>query len=173
MLGSPKKNNIGSGAQRHVRKSRDHSNEGFEGSHTSKSKSYQFTLKQNNTTELLSISFAYFTTKIVPKSQQKPRACCLFCFFRIFYWASAFFKGESLPSWGLCNLRMSSKLFNLDNVQELCESSGIAKKISNLIIYKKVVNHELYRGRRRFVVLFWHLLGLLLGLYGLLLVQNG
>ena len=55
-LGSPKMNNIGFGAQGHVRKSRNHRNEGFEGSHISKSKSYKPKLKQNNTTELLSIS---------------------------------------------------------------------------------------------------------------------
>ena len=46
------------GAQGQVRKSRNHGHEGFEGSHICKSKSYKFKLKQDNTTELLSISFA-------------------------------------------------------------------------------------------------------------------
>ena len=54
---SPKIINIGFGAQGHVRKSRNHRNEGFEGSHESKSKSYKYKLEQSNTTELLSISF--------------------------------------------------------------------------------------------------------------------
>ena len=64
---SPKVNHIGFGAQGHVRKSRNHSNEGFEGSHITKSKSYKFKLEQNNPTELLSISFpeTYY-----PKLQQ-------------------------------------------------------------------------------------------------------
>ena len=57
ILGSPKINDIGFGAQGHVQKSRHHDNEGSEGSHTSKSKSYKFKLKQDNTTELLNISF--------------------------------------------------------------------------------------------------------------------
>ena len=52
---SPKINDIAFGAQGHVRKSRTHRNEGVEGSHLTKSKSYKFKLKQNNTTELLSI----------------------------------------------------------------------------------------------------------------------
>ena len=47
----------------HVRKSRNHRNEGFEGSHISKSKSYKFKLEQNNSTELLSISFHAFIIK--------------------------------------------------------------------------------------------------------------
>ena len=47
----------GFGAQGHVPKSRNHTNEGLEGSHISKPKSYKFKLKQNNHTELLSISF--------------------------------------------------------------------------------------------------------------------
>ena len=46
----------GFGAQGHIRKSRNHRNEGFEGSHISKSKNYKFKLEQNNTTKLLSIS---------------------------------------------------------------------------------------------------------------------
>ena len=54
---SPEINNIGFGAQGHVRKSRNHRNEEFEGSAISKSKIYKFKLKQNNTTELLSIAF--------------------------------------------------------------------------------------------------------------------
>ena len=56
VLVSPKINNIGFGAQRHVQKSRNHENEGFEGSPISKSKSYKLKLKQDNTTELLIIS---------------------------------------------------------------------------------------------------------------------
>ena len=55
--GSPKINNIGFGAHGHVPKSRKHENEGVEGSHISKSKSYKLKTKQNNITELLSISF--------------------------------------------------------------------------------------------------------------------
>ena len=41
----------------HVQQSRNHINEGFEGSHISKSRSYKLKMKQNNTTELLSTSF--------------------------------------------------------------------------------------------------------------------
>ena len=52
VLVSPKIDNISFGAQGHDRKSRNHRNEGFEGSHTSKSKSYKIKLKQNCTTEL-------------------------------------------------------------------------------------------------------------------------
>ena len=47
---------VGFETQGHVQKSRNHRNEGFEGSPISKSKSYKFELEQNNTTELLSIS---------------------------------------------------------------------------------------------------------------------
>ena len=54
---SPKTNINGFGGQGHVQKSRNHRNDGFEGSHINKSKSYKFKLKQNNATELLSISF--------------------------------------------------------------------------------------------------------------------
>ena len=54
---SPKIDNIGFGAQGHVPKSRNHRNEGFEGSPMSKSKSDKFKLEQKNTVELLSISF--------------------------------------------------------------------------------------------------------------------
>ena len=50
-LASPKINHIGFGTQAHVRKSRNHINEGFEGSHISKAKSYKSKLKQNNTTK--------------------------------------------------------------------------------------------------------------------------
>ena len=57
VLVSPKIKIIGFGAQGHVRKSRNHRNEWFEGSHMSKSKSYKFKLEQNNSTELLSIPF--------------------------------------------------------------------------------------------------------------------
>ena len=53
----PKINKIGFGAQGNVHKSRNHRDEGFAGSHITKSKSYKFKLKQNNTMELLSISF--------------------------------------------------------------------------------------------------------------------
>ena len=42
------------GAQGHVRKSRKHENDGFSNKTL---KSYKFKLKQNNATELLSISF--------------------------------------------------------------------------------------------------------------------
>ena len=54
-LVSPKIHNIGFGAQGHVRKIRNHENQGLEGLHTRKSKSYKFKLEQNNTTELVSI----------------------------------------------------------------------------------------------------------------------
>ena len=53
--GFQKTDNIGFGAQGHVQK---HRNDGFEGSHMSKSKSYKFELEQNNSTKLLSISFS-------------------------------------------------------------------------------------------------------------------
>ena len=54
---SPEINDIGFGKEGHVKKSRNRENEGFEGSHTTKSKSYKLKLEQNNPTELLSISF--------------------------------------------------------------------------------------------------------------------
>ena len=54
---SPKRNHIGFGARGHVRKSPNRRNEGFEGSHIGKSRSYKCKLEQTNTTELLSISF--------------------------------------------------------------------------------------------------------------------
>ena len=54
---SLKINNIGFGARGHVKKSRNNRNEGVEGTHISKLKSYKFKLKQNTSTELLSISF--------------------------------------------------------------------------------------------------------------------
>ena len=57
--GSPEIKINGFGAQGHVRKSRNHENEGFSVSPTSKSKSYQSKVKQNNPTELLAISFPY------------------------------------------------------------------------------------------------------------------
>ena len=56
---SPKINNIGCGSQEHVRGSRNHRNEGFQGPHISKSKRYNFKSKQNNTKEFLGISFPY------------------------------------------------------------------------------------------------------------------
>ena len=49
-------NHIGFVAQGHVRKSRNPRNDGLDVSHITKSNSYKFKLKQNNTTELLSIS---------------------------------------------------------------------------------------------------------------------
>ena len=54
---SPKMNNIGFGAQGYVQKSRNHRDEGFEGSSISKSKSYKSKSQQNDITELLRISF--------------------------------------------------------------------------------------------------------------------
>ena len=53
---SPKTTSIGFGAQGHVQKSRNHRNDGFEGSHITKSESSKFKLKQNNTMELLNFS---------------------------------------------------------------------------------------------------------------------
>ena len=64
-------NNIGFGAQGQVRKSRNYRNEGFEGSHISKSKRYKLKLKQNNTTELLSICFPYIYRKKKPQILEK------------------------------------------------------------------------------------------------------
>ena len=49
ILGPQKINNIGLGPQGHVKKFRSHENEGFEGSHITKSKSYKFKMEQNNT----------------------------------------------------------------------------------------------------------------------------
>ena len=43
------------GARGHVQKSQNRRNEGVEDSRISKSKSYKFKLKQNNTTKLLNI----------------------------------------------------------------------------------------------------------------------
>ena len=51
-------------AQGHVQKSRNHENEGFEGSPITKSKSHKFKKKQNNPTELLAISFHKFTIQL-------------------------------------------------------------------------------------------------------------
>ena len=56
-LEAPKMNINGFGKRGHVRQSRNHKNEGFDGSHIRKSKSYKFKFKQNNITELLNISF--------------------------------------------------------------------------------------------------------------------
>ena len=53
---SPKTKINGFGAQGHVQKSRNHRNEGLEGSHISKSKSYKFKLEQHDIMELISIS---------------------------------------------------------------------------------------------------------------------
>ena len=64
---SQKITRTGLGSPGHVRKSRNHGNEGFEGSPISKSKSYKFKLKQNNTMELLSISFYKLSIKL-PKT---------------------------------------------------------------------------------------------------------
>ena len=55
---SPKIDNICFGSQGHVRKSRNHRNAKFEGPHISKSKSCKSKVKQNNTTELLNMSFS-------------------------------------------------------------------------------------------------------------------
>ena len=70
VLVSPRTNDIGFEAQGQVRKSTNHENEGFEGSHKSKSKSYKLKLKQNNTTELLSISFPWNYYTNCQQSQQ-------------------------------------------------------------------------------------------------------
>ena len=67
---SPEMKINGSGAQGHVRKSRNQRSEGSEGSHLSKSKSYKFKLKQNHTTEPLSISLYKFTIRMAQNSQQ-------------------------------------------------------------------------------------------------------
>ena len=63
----PRISYIGFGAQRHVRKSRIHRNEGFEGSPINTSKSYKFKMEQNNTIELLSISYHKLTITITHK----------------------------------------------------------------------------------------------------------
>ena len=51
------KDKNGFGEKGHAQKSRDHRNEGCEGSHINKSESYEFKAKQNNITEFLSIYF--------------------------------------------------------------------------------------------------------------------
>ena len=48
----------GLGEKGHAQKTQNHRNEGFEVSHIIKSKSYKFKMKQNNTTERLSVSFS-------------------------------------------------------------------------------------------------------------------
>ena len=53
----------GFGKKGHVQKFRNHRNEGFEGSHKSKSKKYKFKLGQNDITELLNISLPYIYHK--------------------------------------------------------------------------------------------------------------
>ena len=83
---SPKINNIGLGAQGHVRKSRNHMNEAFEGPHSiTKSKSYNFKLKQNNLMELLNISFQSIYHKSGPQiaTYVKLAGCCDFSEFSI------------------------------------------------------------------------------------------
>ena len=67
---APKTNINGCGAQGHVQKSRNRRKEGFAGSHISESKSYKFQLKQNNTMELLSISFHTITIKITQEIEK-------------------------------------------------------------------------------------------------------
>ena len=91
VLVSPKINNIGFGVHGHVRKSRNHENEEFDGSHISKSKSYKFKLKRNNSTEHLSISFHKFTLQIAQQSQQMKHAGC-FVFSRLSIRDPAFFR---------------------------------------------------------------------------------
>ena len=54
-LGSPKIEINGFGAQGHVQTPQNYRNVGFSVSPISKSNNYKFKLKQNNTTELLSI----------------------------------------------------------------------------------------------------------------------
>ena len=78
VLGCPKIKIIGSGAQGHVQNSRNHRNKGLEGSPISKSESYKFKLKQNNTMELLNISFAQIYHKDGPKIVQHEK--CFFMF---------------------------------------------------------------------------------------------
>ena len=55
-LGVPQINNIGFESQGHVHKSRNHAHDGLSVSPSSKSTSDQSQMKQNNPTELLSIS---------------------------------------------------------------------------------------------------------------------
>ena len=56
VLGSPEISNIGFGARGHVQKSQNHRSEEFGSSHIHKSKSKTKSM-QNNSTELLSLSF--------------------------------------------------------------------------------------------------------------------
>ena len=67
---SPKINNIRCGAQGHVRKSRNHTNERFEGSPISKPGNYKFELTQDNTTELLKLIFSMSSLKNCSKSKK-------------------------------------------------------------------------------------------------------
>ena len=48
---------VGCGSCGHFQKSRNHRNDGFEGPHINKLKSYKFKLKQNKTTELSNVLF--------------------------------------------------------------------------------------------------------------------
>ena len=77
VLVSPKINEIEFGAQGHVRKSRNHRDEGVEGSHITKSKSYKFKMEQNHITELLNTSIHKSTIQIATQIAKKAnRACC-------------------------------------------------------------------------------------------------
>ena len=71
---------VGFGAQGHVQKSRNHRNDGFEGSRLSKSKSYKFKLEQTNTVELSSMLFINVPYKW-PINCNKCNECCFLCFF--------------------------------------------------------------------------------------------
>ena len=66
------------GAQGHVQKSRNHENEGFEGSQISKSRSYNTKLKQNNTNEILSISFPKQNCITMTQKSKKNQKCASF-----------------------------------------------------------------------------------------------
>ena len=76
---------VSSGAQGNAQKSRNHRNEGFALSHTSKSKSHKSKMKQNDSMELLAIPFPYMCHKNTNKHANKsPKYVCpIFAIFLI------------------------------------------------------------------------------------------
>ena len=64
---------IGLGKKGHVQKSRNDGNDGFEGSPITKSKSYKFKMKRDNTTELVACLFYNSTIKMAQKSRKSKK----------------------------------------------------------------------------------------------------
>ena len=129
---SPKIFNIGFGAQGHVAKSRNHGNEGFEGSPISKSKGYKFKLKQNNTTEFLSISFPQIYNDNCPKLVKRSDMRGL----QVFPDWSYLFSDVLIVVPSLCVMHFEG-VKPAPTCLRFCETSGMRLGRSGLIPYRK------------------------------------